>query len=201
MIHSQSWTARQRLGHAPGAFAFAILALGAALPMARADDAKTQDVDAGGLTFQAPASWKQSPPQTSMRRAQFKIEPAKGDGDPAELVVFGFPGGAGTVDANVARWQEMFRDKDGNPPKVDVKTVKGKNLDVNRVEISGHYFPSQFPGQAKQPDKENYRLLGAIAITEKTGYFFRLVGPDKTVAALRDDFDKMITTIKKAEGK
>jgi hypothetical protein len=169
--------------------------------MARGDDTKTQDVDAGGLTFQAPAAWKQSPPQSSMRRAQFKIEPGKGDSDSAELVVFGFPGGAGTVDANVARWQEMFRDKDGNPPKVDVKTVKGKNLDVNRVEIFGHYFPAQFPGQAKQPDKENYRLLGGIAITEKTGYFFRLVGPDKTVTAVRDDFDKMLTTMKKAEGK
>ncbi len=160
-----------------------------------AADAKTQTVDGRGISFEVPAAWKQEAPQSEMRRAQLKVEPAKGDEHGAELILFAFPGGAGGVDANVERWQRMFRDKNGDPPKVDVKTVKGKNVEVNRVEIAGKYTPMTFPGQAKQEPREDYRLLGAIVTTSKTGYFLRMVGPEKTVAAARDDFDKMIKTL------
>lgn len=168
---------------------------------ARADEGKTRTVDAGGLTFEAPESWKSVAPQSRMRRAELKIAPAKDDEakEGAELILFAFPGGAGTVDANVERWQRQFRDKDGNPPKASVKTVEGKNTKLTRVEIAGHYFPANFPGQPKQPDREDYRLLGGIVLTESTGYFLRLVGPDKTVKAALDDFDKILASIKVTE--
>lgn len=175
-------------------FTLALLVVGVA-SSARAQDAKTRSVDAGGLVFQAPAAWKSTPPQSQMRRAQLEIEPAAGDKDKAELIVFAFPGGAGTVEANIERWQRQFRDKDGNPPKVDARKVKGRNVDVTRVEIAGHYFPANFPGQPKQDDKPSYRLLGAIVITPETGYFLRLVGPDKTVAESRAGFDAMLGTM------
>src|SRR4051812_22924620 len=113
-------------------------------------DEKTQTVDGKGITFEAPPSWKQEPPESEMRRAQLKIKSEKSDDPSAELILFAFPGGAGGVDANVERWQRMFRDKDGNPPKVEVKTLKGKNVDVNRVEMAGNYTPMTFPGQKKQ---------------------------------------------------
>lgn len=158
-------------------------------------DAPTQVVDAGGLKFQAPAQWKPAA-AAGMRKAQLKIEPVKGDEEGADLIVFAFPGGAGSVDANVQRWQSTFKDKDGKPPKVDVKTVKGQNVEATRVEIAGHYYPSSFPGQPKQPDRDNYRLLGAIVLTDANSYFLRLVGPDKTVTAARPDFDKLISSFK-----
>lgn len=164
-----------------------------------ADD-KTQTVDGRGITFEAPAGWKQEAPKSEMRRAQLKV-PAQGDDGGAELILFAFPGGAGGVDSNVERWQRMFRDKDGNPPKVDVKTVKGKNTEVNRVEIAGDYTPMTFPGQEKQASRDNYRLLGAIVITPETGYFLRMVGPEKTVAAARDDFNALIKTLKVQDSK
>jgi hypothetical protein len=171
-----------------------ILLLGAAA-LGLGADAPTQVVDAGGLKFQAPAAWKQAA-ATGMRKAQLKIEPVKGDEEGADLIVFAFPGGAGSVDANVQRWQSTFKDKDGKPPKVDVKTVKGQNVEATRVEIAGHYYPSAFPGQPKQPDRDNYRLLGAIVLTDTNSYFLRLVGPDKTVTAVRPDFDKLISSFK-----
>jgi len=183
-------TTKSMRRRAPGGLAvlFAVALLGA--------DEPTQTVDAGGLTFQAPTAWKSTPPESQMRRAQLEIKPAKGDEDPAKLVVFAFPGGAGSVDANVERWQRLFRDKDGNPPKVDVKTVKGKNVELTRVEIAGHYYPSNFPGQKKEPDRENYRLLGGIIVAEDASFFLRLVGPDKTVTAAKADFDKLLSSIK-----
>ena len=86
-----------------------------------------------------------------MRRAQLKVEPIEGDDYPAELVVFAFDGGAGTVEANLERWQRLFKDKDGNPPKIESKKVKGKNVEVTRAETSGHYHPSQLPRRPKNP--------------------------------------------------
>src|SRR6478609_1628602 len=55
-------------------------------------DTPTQTIDAGGLTFQAPASWKSAKPTSTMRKAQLSVEPVKGDPEPAELLVFAFPG-------------------------------------------------------------------------------------------------------------
>ena len=57
--------------------------------------------------------------------------------------------------------------------------------------------PPQVPGRP-EPDIENARLLGAIVLTDRTGYFIRLVGPEKTVAA-KIAFDKMLATMKVEE--
>src|SRR5262249_5022491 len=142
-------------------------------------DSPPKTVTAGGMSFQTPAAWKSTTPTSSMRLAQIKIDAVGGDADAAELKVFGFPGGAGDVQANVARWENQFKDKDGKPAKASVKTQKGQNIDVTSVEISGHFFPPSFPGQPKQADKPNYRLLGAIALSDDVGYYLRLVGPEK----------------------
>jgi hypothetical protein len=158
-----------------------------------ADEAK-KVIDAKGLTFEAPASWKSSPPATGMRRAQLSVQPIEGDGYPAELIVFAFPGGAGTVQANLERWQGMFKDKEGNSPKIDSKKVRGKNVEVTRAETAGHYHPAQF-GARVEPDRENARLLGAIVMGDEVSFFIRMIGPDKTMQKLRPDFDALVSSI------
>ena len=61
------------------------------------------------------------------------------------------PGGAGTVEANLERWQKLFKDKDGNPPKIESKKVKGKNVEVTRAETPAIIIPPQFPGTPRSP--------------------------------------------------
>jgi hypothetical protein len=169
------------------------------LVLAGADEAK-QTIDAGGLKFEAPKSWKSSPPTSQMRRAELKANPIAGDDYPAELVVFVFPGGAGSVDANLKRWQGLFKDKDGNPPEMQSKKVKGKNVEVTRAETHGDYHPARFPGRPPEPERPNARLLGAIVMGDDVSYYIRMVGPDKTMTKLRSDFDAMLSTIQ-LEGK
>ena len=111
---------------------------------------------------------------------------------PAELVVFAFPGGVGSVQANLERWKSQFKDKDGNPPKIETKKVKGKNVEVTRVETSGHYHPAQFPGRPAEPDRDDARLLGAIVVTDKVSYVIKMVGPDKTMTKIRPEFDELL---------
>jgi len=174
-------------------FALPVIAL--LLPGA---DTPKQTVDAQGVKFQAPTAWKSIPSTSQMRRAVLKIEPVEGDDFPGELVVYAFPGGVGTVDANIQRWQKQFKDKDGNPPKIETKSVKGKNVDVTRAETSGHYFPAQFGGKP-EPDRPDARLLGAIVLTDRAAYVIKLVGPNKTLTKLRPDFDELLTTIEVGE--
>lgn len=179
---------RRGAGMGLGLAAVALLSLGA-------DEAK-QTVDARGLTFEAPKSWKSTPPASSMRRAQLTVDPMEGDDYPAELIVFAFPGGAGTVDANLKRWQNLFKDDEGHAPKMETSKVQGKNVEVTRAEIHGEYHPAQFPGQAAQPVRKNARLLGAIIMGDEASYYIRMVGPDRTMTKLRPDFDAMLKTIK-----
>ncbi len=174
-----------------GVAAILVLSIGA-------DDPK-KHVDAGGLSFQAPQSWKSIPSRSPMRKAQLQVEAVAGDEFPALLVVYAFPGGAGSVDANVKRWQDQFRDSDGNPPKIESKTVRGKNVEVTRVETAGRYKPLPVPGMVPEPERENARLLGAIVVTEKVGYFLKMVGPDKTMTLTRPAFDELLSSIEVAE--
>lgn len=156
--------------------------------------ADVQTVDVGGLTFDAPAAWKKVQPKSSMRRAQLSIAPAEGDKDPAELVVFAFPEGAGTVEANVRRWQAQFKDAQGGAPSVASRKAKGKNVDVTRVEVAGTYT-DPFAGKGAQP---GYHLLGAIVETPQAAYFLKLVGPEKTVSAIGPDFEELIASLNAA---
>jgi hypothetical protein len=173
-----------------------LVASAIAILISGADDPK-QTVDAGGLTFEAPPAWKSSPPPAGgMRRAQLTAQPIDGDPYPAELVVLALPGSAGGVEANVERWRKLFKDKDGNPPQADTKKVKGKNVEVTRVETSGHYYPARFPGRPAEPDRPDARLLGAIVIGDGTSFFIRMVGPNKTMNKISSDFDELLGSLK-----
>jgi hypothetical protein len=164
------------------------------LVLAGADE-PLQTIKADELTFKVPSSWKSERPKSAMRKAQLKVAPVKGDTEPAELVVTSFGGGGGGVEANVARWESQF--EGGAKAKVEKK--KGTNIEVTRVEISGHFVAPVTPGSPEKLDKPEYRLLGAIVITPKAGYFFKMVGPDKTMQASREGFDALIASITKED--
>jgi hypothetical protein len=174
-----------------------LVALGvcAAAGFAAAAEDATKTIQAEGLTFKAPESWKEIPVRSIMRKAQLQVEPVKGDDFPATLVVYVFPGGAGSVEANIERWQKQFVGGDGNPPKIESKTVKGKNTEVTLVETAGHYKPSPIPGAPAEPERDNARLLGGIVTTERNGYFLKMVGPDKTMTSIRPAFEELLKSI------
>jgi hypothetical protein len=165
----------------------------ALVPVAGAQEPASQvrSVDLGGMTMEVPDAWKEAKTTSSMRRLQLAIPKAQGDPEDGELAVFVFPGGAGTVQANVERWRNQFKDETGQPPKGESKTVKGKNVEVTRVALSGT-FTDPFAGKGAQA---NYGLLGAIVETAQGAYFIKLVGPAGTLKAAEADFDKMIASM------
>lgn len=171
----------------------------ATLSVFGADDPKSKTHKAGELSFEAPIAWKSEKPTSSMRKAQLKLAAADGDSEPAELVVFVFPKGAGTVEANIKRWASQFKDGDGKAPEPMVKQVKGKNVEVTRVEIAGRYIAPLSPGSSEAVNKPGFRLLGAIVQTDDAGYFFKMVGPDKTMTSAKPGFDALIASMTKGD--
>lgn len=157
-----------------------------------ADEAKTKTVKTDGISFAVPESWKTIPPTSSMRKSQLQVAAVEGDKAPAEMVLYVFGGGAGSVQDNIKRWQAQFKGADGNPPDAETKKVKGQNTEVTRVECAGT-FTAPFVQTGPQ---EGYRLLGAIVQTDDAGYYFKLIGPDKTVKASEAGFDAMLKSIK-----
>ena len=165
-----------------------------ALTTAASEPPKLKSITTDGITFSVPETWKAGTPK-GMRKAQIAIPETKGDSEPGEFTVYAFPGGAGSVEANIKRWEGFFVDDEGKSPKAEPKKVKGKNVEVVKVELSGKYVAPKAPGSTEKFDKPNFRFFGAIVETDDGTYYLRAVGPDKTMKAAAEDFDKMLESI------
>ena len=100
----------------------------------------------------------------------------------------------GSVEQNLARWQGQFQQPDGKPTKDRTKSkqIKVGQLEVQFVDISGTYLDRPGPF-APAVSREKYRMLAAILPTKKYGqYFFKLYGPQTTIAQSEKDFQEMI---------
>ena len=154
---------------------------------------------AAGIEWKAPQSWKVEPARP-MRAATYRIPAARGDVEDAELGVFHFGAGqGGSVDANLQRWISQFEQPDGKPSQQVAKVTKEKNgnLPTTVIDLAGTYLASMGGPMAPTREKKpNYRLLGAIVEAPGGAVFFKMTGPDKTVAAARPAFQKMLKSIK-----
>ncbi len=150
------------------------------------------------LTWTAPSSWTSSTPSSQMRLAQYSIPRAKGDTQDAELAVFHLGTAGGGVDETFKRWEESF-------DPAAIKTAKRSqrkagDMDVHVLEIAGSYHAdmAMVAGDAGSPPpaQQGVRFIGAMVMAPSGPYFFKLIGPDKTVAAARDDFLKLLDSCK-----
>jgi hypothetical protein len=145
-------------------------------------EVKTVEVEIkGGLKLNVPESWKQGKPSSRLRLAQFAIPKAMGDTEDGELALFNFGAGGGAK-ANIDRWVGQFQTAER-----EVSVHEGA-LETGRyffVEISGTYNKPSGPPITRQTKPAlGYRMLGVILGVEDKGiYFFKMTGPDKTVAA------------------
>lgn len=148
---------------------------------------------AGGLSWTAPAGWKEQPAR-AMRAATYAVPKAAGDAEDGECAVFYFGAGqGGAVQANIERWYGQF-ESSAKPPAP--RAGKAGKYKVTYVEHSGTYR-SGGPMMAAPPVKKpGFRLLGAIVEGPQGSVFFKLTGPAKTVAASSAAFEKMISAIR-----
>ncbi|MGZ3458021.1 MAG: hypothetical protein ACXU86_05890 [Archangium sp.] len=155
--------------------------------------------EAGGLTWTAPTGWE-AQGERPMRVATYRIAPAKGDTDPAELAIFYFGAGqGGAAEANVKRWLGQFQKSDGTPvTEKDAHTQKQtvNGLPVTLVDVKGTYTGGG-PMMGPSAPKPGYRLLGAIVEGPQGPLFLKLTGPERTVASADKGFRKLLDSVKK----
>jgi len=156
-----------------------------------------QAEEAAGLSWTAPSEW-QVGEERPMRIVTYKLPPAKGDPEAGELAVFYFgQGQGGAVDANIKRWVSQFQKPDGTSAEKEAKTKQEKlaGLPLTTVDVKGTYSGGPMMGPATP--KPGFRLLGAIVEGPQGAIFFKLTGPEKTVASAEKPFRKLLEGIKK----
>ena len=136
----------------------------------------------------------------AMRRAQLRVPRASGDSEEGECVVFYFgPGQGDTPVSNASRWVSQFAQPDGSSSeghsKIEKKTLNG--AEVTFVEVKGSYVGMSMPGMPGAAPKPGYALLGAIVPGPDAPWFFKFIGPAKTVESNRAAFDALIASVKR----
>ncbi len=163
----------------------------------------TQTVGLDAVTLAADPAWQTVTPSSSMRKAQFTLPRVAEDAEDAELAVFYFGAGqGGSVEANLRRWYGQFTQPDSSSSAEKAKTsqdvVDGMNLTM--VDVSGTYVGSMMPGMQEEQNKPNFRMLAAVLETPQGPYFFKLVGPEKTIAHWANSFSEFVKSAKKNAG-
>jgi len=149
----------------------------------------------GKLVVMAPEAWVRKPPRSRIVEHEFSVPPVGGETVDGRFTVMGAGGG---VEANIDRWMSQFSQPDGTTTKEKTKIQK---MQVNGIEVHYVDIPGTFRDQAgpfaPAQVRENFRLLGAIIVTEKAGmHFLKLTGPKATMAAQEEPFKQMVNSLK-----
>ena len=143
-----------------------------------------------GLRWDVPTAWKSVSNASPMRKATYRAPKVEGDTDEPELTVIQ---AGGTVEANLDRWAGQF---EGGKESLDRKDRTVAGLKVAVAEAHGTFNGGGMPGAPAAGPKSGWALLGAIVQTPGTSWFFKMVGPAKSVAAAKADFDKLINSLR-----
>lgn len=146
-----------------------------------------------GLEWQVPRRWVAELAQ-GMRLASYAIPPADGKGEAAQCAVYYFgPGQGGGVEANVERWIGEF-ERPGTPAR---RTRHVRGVRVSQVEVTGAYTAHAGGMGDAGPASSGWTLLGAIVEGPAGAVFFKLAGPEATVAAAKKEFDDLLASLRK----
>jgi len=153
---------------------------------------------AGSLAFTAPAGWQTRPPASGMRIAEYVIPRAPGDAEDAELIVYYFGTGAGTIDANIDRWIGQIQQPDGSATKDKARrtTQSVNGLKVTLVDAEGTYVAEVRPGSTERHNKPGFRLRAAVVETPRGPYYLKMTGPAKTIGAADAGFTAFVGSLR-----
>lgn len=178
-------------GSAPGVSPVSPISSRDATPPPGAPGAGAEAPSGDPIQWALPPGWQAEPPANPMRMAQASIP---GPGGEAELAIFHFgPGGGGGVQANLDRWVGQME---------GAAQPEGGNFEsgpyrVSWITAAGTYDPGAMGMAASEP-KPGWRLLGAVVEGEGGPWFFKMVGPDATVEAAREEFFTLLRTVRPA---
>jgi len=165
---------------------------GAPAPMSsRGEPVGGEQAQEESIQFDIPGNWEQQPPASQMRMAQASIP---GAGGPGDFAVFFFgPGGGGGVEDNIQRWIDQMDPEPGSNPQPE--TFEANGFRVTWIDVAGTLKPSNM-GTGPATEQPNSRLYGAVVEGPGGPWFFKATGPGATLTAERDNFLKMLRSVR-----
>tara|TARA_Y100000310_G_scaffold62543_1_gene57858 strand:+ start:4378 stop:4998 length:621 start_codon:yes stop_codon:yes gene_type:complete len=148
-------------------------------------------VRVGDLTATVDEGWIQEAPSSSLRLTQFRLPASERGIDDAELAVFSSIGGS--VQDNLSRWFDQFSQPDGSDSqeKARVQEFSVNEMSTTIADLTGTFTGGGMP-MSQPVEKKDYRLLAAIVVGASDVYYFKLVGPEKTVERWATSFGEFI---------
>ena len=147
-------------------------------------------------TMDVPDGWRKREPRSRIIEHEFSIKAVKGDDTDGRVTMMG---AGGSVEANIDRWIGQFSQPDGGATKERAKTSERKiaGQTVHLVDIAGTFQDKPKGPFGPSVERLNYRMLGAVIVTEMGGsYFVKLYGPAQTVAANETAFTKLVDSLR-----
>ena len=137
----------------------------------------------GPLAFNTPPGWTSA----GERFMVFLSFLAGAPSDPAEVLVTQLPGTKfGSILENINRWRAQV----GLAP-----VTKVEDQPSSRIQVAGNdaaYFDFSGPGTAEKP---NRRLLLAMSVFNNEVWFFKIIGPQQTVASEKKNFEDFLKSL------
>lgn len=162
----------------------------------KALSAEGSTISTASLRFDLPAAWRREQPSSGMRLAQAVLPgSAPGEAGPGELAVFHFGAGkGGGVESNFERWLGQIEPPAGGKPERGDFSVAG--FKISWIDARGTLLPSGM-GSGPATPQAGYRLLGAVVEGEGGPWFFKVTGPDATVASQREAFFVLLRGVRR----
>lgn len=159
------------------------------------------------LRFDTPAGWVAVEPFEPERVAEFVVPRAAEDAEDAECIVYHFGGdgdeddqdGAVTIEAQLERWTNEMLQPDGRP-SADVATTSRFEVDgrqVTMLDVPGIFAAEVLPGAGMRYYKREFRLKAAVVESPDGPFFFKLTGPDQTVAHWESAFAALVDSVRR----
>jgi hypothetical protein len=146
-----------------------------------------------GIEWTMPKRWVNQMAQ-GMRLATYVIPAPGAKGEAAQCAVYYFgPGQGGSVDANIERWIGEFQDP--GAPVRRARDIRG--LHVTQVAAKGTYTAHAGGEEGAPGVQTGWTLLGAIVEGPHGPVFFKLTGPETSVAPAEKEFDALLASLRK----
>jgi hypothetical protein len=147
------------------------------------------------IVWKDPPKWTRVTAGSAMRKASYQIAAAAGDPEDAEATVYYFgPANGGSTEANIQRWTAQFPDVAPGDIKKSEREANGMKQTI--LDLQGTYDASSMLREAAGK-KPNFRMIAAIVETPAGNYFFKLVGPQKTVESAKSAYFALLDSVNK----
>lgn len=194
-----------------------------AAPSAAASAPAAAPAEHLAVDWDVPSAWEPLAAPALDRSVVYRIKPAAGDTDPAEVAVRA----GGSVEAIVARWQAWAKAPHGGPQRLE-RTVKGMPVVLVEIHGEGGVLGAIVMTKARaaaeadlakaqaELDRQREKLTdqhpdvkaltarvdgmrAKLAADDEEGggpLVIEVRGPDKTVRAAKDDFGRVVESLR-----